>query len=183
MFTWPAPTVSLISDDVIKWKTFSALLALCAGNSPFTGEFPAQRPVTRSFDVFFDLRLNKWLSKQWWGWWFETPLCPLWHHCNAVTCPVEVTTMEMIVNTVFWYKRHNDIHFIMWIVSNIISNVTWFIYRPRRRWRHRTNVHIAVIYDRQSNSKSCLQKNNHVINAPSPMVLIVHLHFVHYNHI
>ena len=41
-------------------KTFSALLALCAGNLPVTGEFPAQRPVTRSFDVFFDLRLNKW---------------------------------------------------------------------------------------------------------------------------
>ena len=44
-------------------KTFSALLALCAGNSPVTGEFPAQRPVTRSFDVFFDLLLNKRLSK------------------------------------------------------------------------------------------------------------------------
>ena len=29
----------------------------------FTGEFPAQRPVTRSFDVFFDLRLYKRLSK------------------------------------------------------------------------------------------------------------------------
>ena len=42
----------------------------------FTGEFPAQRPVTRSFDVFFDLHLNKWLSKQSWGWWFETPLQP-----------------------------------------------------------------------------------------------------------
>ena len=54
-------------------ETFSALLALCAGNSPVTGEFPSQRPVTRSFDVFFDLRLNKRLSKQWWGWWFETP--------------------------------------------------------------------------------------------------------------
>ena len=41
---------------------FSALLAICAGNSPVTGEFPAQRPVTRSFDVFFDLCLNKRLS-------------------------------------------------------------------------------------------------------------------------
>ena len=40
-------------------ETFSALLALCAGNSPVTGEFAAQRPVTRSFDVFFDLRMNK----------------------------------------------------------------------------------------------------------------------------
>ena len=36
----------------------------CAGNSPVTGGFPSQRPVTRSFDVFFDLRLNKRLSKQ-----------------------------------------------------------------------------------------------------------------------
>ena len=56
-------------------ETFSALLAICAGNSPVTGEFPAQRPVTRSFDVFFDLRLNKQLSKQSWGWWFETLSC------------------------------------------------------------------------------------------------------------
>ena len=45
-------------------ETFSALLALCVGNSPVTSEFPAQRPVTRSFDVFFDLRLNKRMSKQ-----------------------------------------------------------------------------------------------------------------------
>ena len=44
-------------------KAFSALLALCANNSPVTAEFPAQRPVTRSFDILFDLRLNKWLSK------------------------------------------------------------------------------------------------------------------------
>ena len=45
-------------------ETFSALLAICAGDSPVNGEFPAQRPVTRSFAVFFDLRLNKQLSKQ-----------------------------------------------------------------------------------------------------------------------
>ena len=63
-------------------ETFSALLALCAGNSLVTGDFPSQRPVTRSFDVFFDLRLNKRLSKQSWGWWFETPPLPLWRHCN-----------------------------------------------------------------------------------------------------
>ena len=43
-------------------ETFSALLPICAGNSPVTGEFSAQRPVTRSFDVSFDLRLNKRLS-------------------------------------------------------------------------------------------------------------------------
>ena len=40
-------------------ETLSALLAFCAGNSPVTGEFPAQRPVTRSFDIFYDLCFNK----------------------------------------------------------------------------------------------------------------------------
>ena len=49
------------------------VMAFCAGNSPVPGEFRAQGPVTRSFDVFFDLRLNKRLSKQGWGWWVETP--------------------------------------------------------------------------------------------------------------
>ena len=66
-------------------ETFSELLTLCAGNSPITGEFPAKRPVTPSFDVFCDLRLNKRLSKQSWGWWFDTPSRPLWRHCNDVT--------------------------------------------------------------------------------------------------
>ena len=45
-------------------ETFSALLAICAGNSPVTGEFPAQRPVTRSFDVLFIFAWqNGWVSK------------------------------------------------------------------------------------------------------------------------
>ena len=61
-------------------------MAICAGNSPVPvpGEFPAQRPVTRNFDVFFDLRLNKRLSKQSWGWGFETLSRPLWRHCNVL---------------------------------------------------------------------------------------------------
>ena len=64
-------------------ERFSALLAICTGNSPVPGKFPVQRPVTRSFDVFFDLRLNKRLSKQWRGWWFETHSPPLWRHSNV----------------------------------------------------------------------------------------------------
>ena len=58
-------------------ETFSALLALCEGN-----ELPSQRPVTRSFGVFFDLRLNKRLSKRPIHRWFETPSCPIWRHCD-----------------------------------------------------------------------------------------------------
>ena len=53
------------------------------GHSPATDEIPSQRPVTRSFDVFFDLRLNKRLSKQSKHWWFETPSRSLWRHCNV----------------------------------------------------------------------------------------------------
>ena len=64
-------------------ETFCALLAICAGNSPVPGEFPTQRPVTRSFGVYFDLRPNKRLSKQSWGWWFETHSRPLWRHHNV----------------------------------------------------------------------------------------------------
>ena len=65
-------------------ETFAALLAICAGNSPVSGEFPAQRPVTRSFDVFFDLRLKGRLSKHSWGWWLETPSWPLWRQSNVL---------------------------------------------------------------------------------------------------
>ena len=66
-------------------ETFSVLLAFCAGNSPVTGEFPSQRPVSRSFDASFYLRLHKRLSKQSRCRWFETPWRSLWRHCNTIT--------------------------------------------------------------------------------------------------
>ena len=59
-------------DGVIKWKHFPR-------NWPFVRRI--ERPVTQSFDVFFDLRPNKRVSKQWWGWWFDAPSSPLWRHC------------------------------------------------------------------------------------------------------
>ena len=70
-------------DDVIKWKHFPRYWSFVWGIHQSPCEFPSQRPVTRSFDVFFDLRLNKRLSKQPWGWWFETPSCSLGRHCNV----------------------------------------------------------------------------------------------------
>ena len=65
-------------------EAFSALLALCGGNSPVTWPVnsPHKGPVTRSFGVFLDLCLNKRLSELSWGWWFETPWSSLWRHCN-----------------------------------------------------------------------------------------------------
>ena len=64
-------------------ETFSALLAICAGNSSV---------MTLSFDVFFDLRLNKQLIAQWWGWWFETPSNSLWCHPNGLILQIHAQT-------------------------------------------------------------------------------------------
>ena len=71
-------------DDVIKWKHFPRNWPFVRGihRSPVNPP-----PVTRSFNVFFDLRLNKCLSKQSWGWWLETPSCSLWRHCNDNAFP------------------------------------------------------------------------------------------------
>ena len=64
----------------------------------FTGlrEFPTQRPVTRSFDVFFYLRPNKRLSKQSWGWWLKTPSRPLWRHRNDIKFVNSYITSKVI---------------------------------------------------------------------------------------
>ena len=70
-------------------EILSALMAICAANSPVPGEFPTQRPVTRSFDIFFDLLLNKRLRNQSWCWWFETPASYLLSWCHKA---LHVTT-------------------------------------------------------------------------------------------
>ena len=82
-------------------ETFSALLAMCAGNSPVPGEFPAQRSVTQSFDVFFDLRLNKRLSKQSWDRWFETLSRPLWRHRNAFRVTLKIIHITSLRMTLY----------------------------------------------------------------------------------
>ena len=83
-------------------QTCSALLAPCAGNSSVTGEIPAQRPETRSFNVFFDLRLNKRLSKQSWGWRFKTPSRSLWRHCRVYQIPQNLTNRFVRPDGRFW---------------------------------------------------------------------------------
>ena len=70
-----------VHDDVIKWDHFPRYWPFVRG-IPRSRWIPARWPVTRSFDVFFDLRLNKRLSKQPWGWWSETPPWSLWRQCN-----------------------------------------------------------------------------------------------------
>ena len=145
-------------------ETFSALLTICAGNSPITGEFPAQRPVTRCFDVSFDILLNKRLSKQWWGWLFETPSRPLWRHCNDIRENRERVKMY-IYDRILWFcydlvlpnftyisnvtmaiaqSHYSDV--IMWAmasqitcVSIVCSTVLFF----RRRSKKTSKRHVA----------------------------------------
>ena len=78
-------------------ETFSALLALCAGNSPVTGEFPSQRPVTRSFDASLICAwINAWVNHREAG--------DLKPHCAHY----DVTVMVLIIQT---------LHFLsLWLV-------------------------------------------------------------------
>ena len=66
-----SPLATMIHDDVIKWKHFMRY-------------WPFVRTKASDAELwcFFDLRLNKRLSKESWCWWFETTSCSLWRHCN-----------------------------------------------------------------------------------------------------
>ena len=64
------------------------------GNPPVTGGFSSQRSLTQSFDVFFDLRLNKLLKKQLKRWCFETPSRSLWRHCNGIVYSSQWETLS-----------------------------------------------------------------------------------------
>ena len=64
------------------------------------------RPVTRSFDVFFDMHPNKRLSKQWWDWWFETPPCPLWRHRNYKDRLYYLTDVLCITTRILSYHSY-----------------------------------------------------------------------------
>ena len=81
-----------------RWR-LNALVDFNTGPS----EFPTQRPVTWSFGDFFDLRPNKWLNKQTWGWWFETQSRPLWRQCNVD----EVTENIIPLHSNCAMRRHN----------------------------------------------------------------------------
>ena len=96
-------------------KTFSASLAFYAENSPVPGEFSTQRPVTRSFDVFFDVNLNKQLSKQSRGWWFETPSGSLWRQCKH-----RIVIVVVIIAVVVTH-HHTQIYLHYTIDSRCIS--------------------------------------------------------------
>ena len=87
---------------------------LC-GEFTAPSEFPAQRPVTRSFDVFFDPRLNKRLSKQPLGLWFETPAWSLWRHRNDMGSLVQSNSVMHDGSDGDWF---------MWVTHLTMAIVT-----------------------------------------------------------
>ena len=133
-------------------ETFSTLLALCAGNSPVTGEFPAQRPVTRSFDVSFNLHLNERLSKQSWDRWFAVPSRSLWCHCNVVAVwGYMVYGVQNGLWVSLWWLARWDIHCMAGSGScQMPLNITWTC-SPQAPYWHGTNTkwfnpsHICVV--------------------------------------
>ena len=130
-------SVSVTDIETITWwrhqmEKFSALLALCEGNPPVTDGFPSQRPVTRSFDIFYDQRLNKLLSKQPRRRSFETPSHSLCRHSNAYDDPsFNEKTLE---NTDGWinhvyhrrtYIRYNNVCVKTDRVSHILRDMLY----------------------------------------------------------
>ena len=132
-------------DDVTKWKHFLCCWPLW-GESTGHRWIPPQRPVARSCDVFFDLRLNKRLSKQSRRQWFETPSHSLWRHCNVLLYSqykkTIVTHYDLIEvhesNERFWYILRRNTFLTIWDclsqpASNVsqvthFSLVTWYIF-------------------------------------------------------
>ena len=102
---------------------------LLCGEFTGPGEFPTQRPVTWSFDVFFDLRLGKRLSKQPRGWWFETSSWSLWRHCN-VHCDPEITMLEFRLFTTYMYTELYLLQNASKLYSNINTFNAFFSKRP-----------------------------------------------------
>ena len=137
---------TFLSTNSVKWwwrhqmKTFSALLALCAGNSPNIGEFPSQRPVTQNFDVFFEMRPNKRLSKQSRRRWFETPSHSLWRRRNVK----KIFLRKM-------YLKMSAIYRIEWVFLNM-----WFPNLLRRTNEFYFRRTVMSLYTNQSFPTTCL---------------------------
>ena len=115
----PSPRQGHMVNVVAKRLTaFWAMMTSSNGNifsvtGPLWGGFtgirwiPLTKPVKRSFGVFFLLCLNKWLSKQSWGWWLETPSRSLWRHCNDLRICVPLSYAAMGTDNHFACKQSN----------------------------------------------------------------------------
>ena len=117
-------------DDVIKWKHFPRYWPFVRGihRSSLNS---SQRPVTRSFDALFDVRVNKRLRKQSWGWWFERPSRPIWRHCNDITR--------------YWTQYERKILFRLWVLWRLFLTYLENRNRGISRVQHTSDINVCII--------------------------------------
>ena len=163
------PSIKYIPGNVchMLWPILSSFIMTTSSNGNIShvtghlcGEFTGprwiprtQRPVTRSFDVFFDLRLNERLSEQARGWWFETLPRPLWRHSNAFSgfrfrgdvvsnwqakLHVKMSVLRTLTNTL-WIARANVFWILWWVEMNSLPpQVHWHTLRVTMDHRYWT---------------------------------------------
>ena len=124
---WTRVASLFLHDDVIKWNHIPRYW-------PFVREFPAQMPVTRSFDVFFDLCPNKRLSKQWWGWWFEP---------QSYLYDVIVMIPTSVSYRCLFPELHNNTLKMHWI--ECIHSSSWQF------------IHYCILHDMKEQNNICIQ--------------------------
>ena len=143
--------VSLLACWRHQMETFSASLAFCGRNSPITGELPSQRPVTRNFDVFFDVCLNKRLNKHLRRRWFETPSRAIWRHCNGDKTKVTLWKFlfklwrhESVIFGRYNFRRISITLLILYLEFTPhfpANNVAWDIVKILfKLWRHESII-------------------------------------------
>ena len=137
-----------VHDDVIKWKHFPRYWPFVRGIHRSPVNFPTQRPVTRSFDVFFDLCLNKRLSKQSRRWRFETLSCPLWRHCGGLVSQRTGTCDNRVGRHVLWFVIHySDV--IMSAMASQITSLTIVystVYSGADQRKHQSFASLAFVW-------------------------------------
>ena len=94
-------TTLLKHDDIVKWKHFSRYWA-----------------VTRSFDVFFDLRLKKRLSKQRWSWWCKTVMGKVICY-NIIRNKISVVSCPILFVLTWFCHSH-------WWTALVLFGSAWF---------------------------------------------------------
>ena len=95
-------------DDVIKWKHFPRYWPFVRGihrwplNSPHKSQWRGALMFS-----FICAWIDGHLSKKSWGWWFETPSHPLWHHCNETSSvSINMSGYSKLCRRQYLSKRH-----------------------------------------------------------------------------
>ena len=129
-FTWVSISWQLRHQKIMMTSSNGTIFRVTdplSGEFTGPGEFPAQKPVKRSFDVFFEPRLNERLNKQPWGWWFKTPPLSLWRQCNVRSYIMKLFladtdfSMDLVVTrTLDPHQNYLDIRLCNWVYLTML---------------------------------------------------------------